>query len=77
MNVTDGHLRPVRRLLLFPDATCSESVAEYQCAPGGGGPSVSPALPSSPIAVELLIVPLAVGIGWLEFGRFVALRSTP
>jgi hypothetical protein len=31
----------------------------------------------SPVAVEPLIVPLAVGIGWLEFGRFVALRSTP
>jgi hypothetical protein len=45
---------------------------------GGGLPSISPDLAFvSPVAVELLIVPLAVGIGWLEFGRFVALRSTP
>jgi hypothetical protein len=45
---------------------------------GGGLPSISPDLAFvSPIAVELLIVPLAVGVGWLEFGRFVALRSTP
>jgi hypothetical protein len=45
---------------------------------GGGLPSISPDLAFvSPIAVELLIVPLAVGIGWLEFARFVALRSTP
>ncbi len=45
---------------------------------GGGFPSISPDLAFvSPIAVELLIVPLAVGIGWLEFGRFVALRPAP
>jgi hypothetical protein len=45
---------------------------------GGGLPSISPDLAFvSPIAVELLLVPLAVGIGWLEFGRFAALRSTP
>ena len=40
----------------------------------GGLPSISHDLAFvSPIAVELL----AVGIGWLEFGRFVVLRSTP
>jgi hypothetical protein len=45
---------------------------------GGGLPSISPELAFvSPIAVELLIVPLAIGIGWLELGRFVALRSAP
>jgi hypothetical protein len=45
---------------------------------GGGLLGISPDLAFvSPIAVELLIVPLAVGVGWLEFGRFVALRSTP
>ncbi|HEY3058876.1 MAG TPA: hypothetical protein VGL99_07890 [Chloroflexota bacterium] len=45
---------------------------------GGGLPTISPDLAFvSPIAVELLIVPLAVGIGWLEFGRFVALSSSP
>ena len=31
----------------------------------------------SPIAVELLIVPLAVAIAWLEFGRFRALSIHP
>ncbi len=30
----------------------------------------------SPIAVELLIVPLAFAIAWLEFGRFQALRTS-
>jgi len=30
---------------------------------------------SSPIAIELLIVPFALGIAWLEFARFRALRS--
>jgi hypothetical protein len=45
---------------------------------GGGLPTISPDFAFvSPIAVELLIVPLALGVGWLEFGRFVALRSTP
>jgi hypothetical protein len=45
---------------------------------GGRLPSVSPDFAFvSPIAVELLIVPLAVGVAWLELGRFLALRSTP
>jgi hypothetical protein len=45
---------------------------------GGGLPSVSPDLAfASPIAIELLIVPIAVGVAWLELGRFLALRSTP
>ncbi len=44
---------------------------------GGGLPSINPDLAFvSPVAVELLIIPLAVGVGWLELGRFVALRST-
>jgi hypothetical protein len=30
---------------------------------------------SSPIAIELLIVPFALGIAWLELGRFRALRD--
>ena len=39
-------------------------------------PSVSPINAfGSPIAVELLLVPLALAIGWLELGRFVALRA--
>jgi hypothetical protein len=29
---------------------------------------------SSPISIELLLVPLAFGIAWLEFGRYRALR---
>jgi hypothetical protein len=45
---------------------------------GGRLPSVNPDLAfTSPIAVELLIIPLALGIAWLELGRFLALRSTP
>jgi len=45
---------------------------------GGRFPSVNPDLAFvSPIAIELLMVPLAVGIAWLELGRFLALRSTP
>jgi hypothetical protein len=45
---------------------------------GGGLPSVNPDIAfASPIAIELLIVPIAVGVAWLELGRFLALRSTP
>ena len=45
---------------------------------GGRLPSVNPDLAFGlPIAVELLLVPLAVGVAWLELGRFLALRSTP
>ena len=44
---------------------------------GGRLPSLNPDLAFvSPIAIELLIVPLAVGVAWLELGRFVALRSS-
>jgi len=43
---------------------------------GGGLPRINPASAfGSPIAIELLIVPLAFGIAWLEFGRFRALRT--
>jgi hypothetical protein len=31
---------------------------------------------ASPIALELLLVPLALGIAWLQFARFRALRAT-
>lgn len=49
---------------------------------GGGLPKISAASAfGSPIAIELLIVPLAFAIAWLEFGRFRALtakvRNTP
>ena len=47
---------------------------------GGRLPSINPAYAfGSPIAVELLLVPLALGIAWLELARFRALRgdSTP
>jgi hypothetical protein len=44
---------------------------------GGGLPRISGASAfGSPIAVELLLVPLALAVAWLEFGRFVALRAT-
>jgi hypothetical protein len=44
---------------------------------GGRLPSINPSFAfSSPIAIELLVVPLALGIAWLEFGRFKALRAT-
>ena len=43
---------------------------------GGGLPRISSASAfGSPIAIELLIVPLAFGIAWLEFGRFRALTA--
>ena len=42
---------------------------------GGGVPKINAAFAfGSPIAIELMIVPLAFGIAWLEFGRFRALR---
>lgn len=45
---------------------------------GGQLPMLSPAFAfGSPIAIELLLVPLALAIGWLEFGRFLALREQP
>jgi hypothetical protein len=45
---------------------------------GGRLPSVNPDLAFvSPIAIELLLVPLAIGVAWLELGRFLALRATP
>ena len=38
-------------------------------------PMVNPGFAfTSPIAVELLLVPLALGIAWLEFGRYRALQ---
>lgn len=44
---------------------------------GGQLPMLNPGFAfGSPIAVELLLVPLALAIAWLEFGRFVALRAT-
>ena len=43
---------------------------------GGVVPGVNPALAfGPPIAIELFNVPLAVGIGALEFNRFLALRN--
>jgi hypothetical protein len=43
---------------------------------GGRLPSLNPGYSfSSPIAIELLLVPLAFGIAWLELGRFRALRA--
>jgi hypothetical protein len=43
---------------------------------GGGLPMINPGFAfGSPIAIELMLVPLAFGIAWLEFGRFRALRA--
>jgi hypothetical protein len=43
---------------------------------GGRLPTINPGYAfGSPIALELLLVPLAIAIAWLEFARFVALRS--
>ncbi len=43
---------------------------------GGRLPGINPGYAfSSPIAVELLLVPLAICIAWLELARFVALRA--
>jgi hypothetical protein len=45
---------------------------------GGRLPTINPAYAfTSPIAVELLLVPLALGIAWIELARFFALRDTP
>jgi hypothetical protein len=42
---------------------------------GGSLPTVSAGFAfGSPIAIELFLVPLALGIAWLEFARFLALR---
>jgi hypothetical protein len=42
---------------------------------GGRLPTIDPSFGfSPPISVELLVVPLALGVAWLEFGRFRALR---
>jgi hypothetical protein len=54
-------------------ATLSASIYLME---GGGLPTISAAYAfGSPIAVELLLVPLALGIAWLELGRFFALRK--
>jgi hypothetical protein len=43
---------------------------------GGRLPTVNPGFAfGSPIPIELLLVPLAFGVAWLEFGRFLALRA--
>jgi hypothetical protein len=43
---------------------------------GGRLPGINPGYAlASPIALELLLVPLALGIAWLEFARFRALRA--
>jgi hypothetical protein len=43
---------------------------------GGGLPRISGAGAfGSPIAIELFLVPLALAVAWLEFGRFLALRE--
>ncbi|HEY1296464.1 MAG TPA: hypothetical protein VGJ60_25590 [Chloroflexota bacterium] len=45
---------------------------------GGQWPTVNPDFAfASPIAIELLIVPMAVAAAWLELDRFLARRSTP
>jgi hypothetical protein len=45
---------------------------------GGKWPTVNPDFAfASPIAIELLIVPMAVAAAWLELDRFLARRSTP
>jgi hypothetical protein len=45
---------------------------------GGRLPTISAGYAfSSPIAIELLLVPLAFGIAWIELARFFALRPTP
>jgi hypothetical protein len=45
---------------------------------GGVLPTVMPGRAfTTAIPVELLIVPLGLSIGWLEFGRFVVLRRRP
>lgn len=42
---------------------------------GGMLPALNPGFAfGSPIAIELFLVPLALAIAWLEFGRFRALR---
>ena len=44
---------------------------------GGSVPVLNPAFAlSSPVAIELFMVPLALAIAWLEFGRYQALRET-
>jgi hypothetical protein len=43
---------------------------------GGLFPRINPAAAfGSPIAIELLLVPLGLAIAWLEFGRFLALKN--
>jgi hypothetical protein len=43
---------------------------------GGAWPTVNPGYAfSSPIAIELFLVPLAFGLAWLEFARFRALLA--
>ena len=43
---------------------------------GGSVPVLNPAFAlSSPVAIELLLVPIALAIAWLEFSRFRAMRQ--
>jgi hypothetical protein len=43
---------------------------------GGGVPVLNPAFAlTSPVAIELFLVPIALAIAWLEFSRFRAMRE--
>jgi hypothetical protein len=43
---------------------------------GGGVPGINPALAfAPPIAIELFNVPVALGIAWVAFNRYLGLRN--
>jgi hypothetical protein len=44
---------------------------------GGSVPVLNPAFAlTSPVAIELFLVPIALAIAWLEFSRFRAMRES-
>lgn len=68
---------PVVALLSACAALAAASVSGLIYVLQGGGLPVlgTAAAFESPIAIELFVVPVALGVAWLEFGRFRALRG--
>jgi hypothetical protein len=77
MGSQHGYEQPVAMLSACAALVVAALSASIYILQGGGLPRITGASAfGSPIAIELLLVPIALGIAWLEFGRFIALRAT-
>jgi hypothetical protein len=75
-----GAEHPYEPLLALASALAALALAGLSAGiyliEGGSLPTVSAGFAfASPIAIELFLVPLALGVAWLELGRFLALRA--